>query len=328
MKKILVIASMMLFGVVGVQAAGTAAGTDITNDANYSDQVDVVPGAQDQNTTWQFRNEGNMDQNFTFAAMNLTGGTVFTKTDNADTDTTYKYYYDNAGTWTEITGALVVSVDTNITIRVAADIPSGAASDAVMNIELNATAVKASDGSPEEATSGADNKTAMDTVLAEASSTTGDGGTNAAYNGTFTAQSGYEVVTAELDMTKLSCVLEDEVNSRASGNAKRIPGATIRYMFDINNTGAATATDIEIKDELAEAFTDDGSGASKTLLVPAGTRNILKEESQAGACACLTDPGTAVAAGDIDETDNVITVSNVTVNNGTHTCVSFDVEIY
>jgi len=364
-KKILVMASMMMLGVSGAWAAGTAAGTDVTNDANLTfsvggvvqattvtsnvdtfvvdrkidmalsqangaDQVDVVPGLQDANTTWQFRNEGNADQNFTFGASNLSSGTdVFGKTDNADTETDYKYYWDNGGVWTEITGPLEVAVDTNITIRVAADIPSDAASDAVMNIELNATAVDSS-GNPEEASAGADNKTGVDIVLAEADSFGND-----ANNGVITARNGYEVVTAVLDLTKLSCVISDPVNTGTStspnASAKRIPGATIRYMFDINNTGSNDATGITIRDQLPEEFTNDGAATAGGSLL--GTRDVRKEESQTSACACLTRPGTAVPTGDITESGRDISIGNINVNqpsggNPSHTCVSFEVDIY
>jgi hypothetical protein len=213
MKKIAIAAAVMLLGSSGAWAAGTAAGTDVDNSASLSysvsgvaqsavnsntdtfkvdkkidfamanndgDQVSVVPGQTDAVTTWAFRNEGNMDQNFTFTASQLAGSTVYGDADTHNTDSLV-LEYNNGGTWTALS-TLEIAVDTNISIRIRADIGSGRVDGNVMNVQLKAVAVDSS-GANETSTSGADNKTSMDTVLAEEDATGTNAESNTHYNG-------------------------------------------------------------------------------------------------------------------------------------------------
>ena len=342
MKKILVIASVMLFGFIGANAAGTAAGTQVDNSASLSytvsgvaqtavasntdsfivdkkidfalanndgDQVTVVPGQTDATTTWSFRNEGNMDQNFTFTATELTGGeTIYGDADTQDTNGPRTIEYNNGGTWTALS-TLEIAVDTNITIRIRTDIDAARVNGDVMNIELKSVAVDPG-GSPEVATLGADNKMGMDTVLAEGTGITSEG--NIEHTNTFTRWGGYIVVAPTLDLTKLSCVLNDPVNSTT--NPKRIPGATILYVFDINNTSATAATDVNLSDTLDNAL--DISGAI----------NVKTNDGQSS-CSC-TD-GTAGAGG--TATSSVsgqnLKITGLTITGNKHNCVSFEAVI-
>jgi len=55
-----------------------------------------------------------------------------------------------------------------------------------------------------------------------------------------------------ITITKTSCVIRDGVSS--SANAKRITGATIRHMFEVNNSGYRVADDVIVTDDLSSVF--------------------------------------------------------------------------
>lgn len=346
MKKILVIASVMLFGYINANALGTTAGTTVNNSASLTydvggvtqtvvpsntdsfvvdkkidftlsnddtDQIVVTPGLNDQNTTWTLSNTGNADQNFTLVSSNLTGGeTVYADADSADTGTQTIFYSTDGGTsWTPYTGPVSIAEDGDILVRVASDIPLAAVNGNVMNIQLEATAVDAT-GADEVATAGADNQNAVDIVLAEGAGVTTAGNTQ--YDGKFSAWGGYIVETATVDLTKLSCVLSDGVS--AAADSKRIPGATVIYMFDVNNTGATAASGITITDALQVAELDYASVAN------------VKIDTDTGApCVCTNGTAaTGTASTNTGSTPNV-TITGASVSAGNHTCISFEVDI-
>jgi hypothetical protein len=343
MKKILVAASVMLFGFIGVQAAGTVSGTSVDNSASLSyavsgvtqnpvnsntdtflvdkkidfvlsnndgDQVIVVPGQTDAATTWSFRNEGNADQNFTFTARELIGGeSIYNDADTKDTNGPLTIEYDNGGVWTALS-TLEVAVDTNITIRIRTNIDATRVDGDVMNIELKSVAVD-SNGATEINTAGADNKTAVDTVLAEGTGIATEGNTE--HDGEFMRWGGYIVNAPILDLTKLSCVLNDPINGTT--DPKRIPGATILYILDINNTSTTTdATDVNLSD------TVDGA------LDISGTIRALMNDGQ-DSCSC-TD---GVQGSGVGANDNVngqdLSITGLYITAGKHNCVSFEAVI-
>lgn len=337
----------MLFGFISAQAAGTQAGTQVDNSASLTftvggvtqtavasntdsfvvdkkvdftltnddtDQIVVTPGLNDQNTTWTLTNTGNADQNFTLASTNLTGAeTVYSDADNADTGTQTTYYSTDGGTtWTPYTVPVEIAQDANILVRVASDIPLTAANGDVMNIQLEATAVDSA-GAAEVATAGADTQGSVDIVLAEGTgiSTTG----NTQFDGKFSAWGGYIVETATVDLTKISCVLQDPVNG-TSANAKRIPGATVIYMFDVNNTGATAASGINISDALDTASLDYG------------TVTNVKIDTDTGAnCTCTSGTAASGTASSNTGSTPTVTIAGATVSAGNHTCISFEVDI-
>ncbi len=369
MKKIVIAASMMLFGTSGAWALGTTAGTPISNSASldYSaggvsqptvntqtpdtfvvdkkidmllvtsdaDQQSGALGQQNVITHFQFQNEGNMDQNFTFTMTNLATGSAAANQADYDTDADSNNVNNlevscDGGTNWYATGALTMEFNatdpvTVVDCQVRADIPaSGSAVDGdIMNIELVATAVKA-DGSDETNTNGtADNKGLVDVVFADGvndsslgSHASGKGDT--AENGKEAARSGYIVKTPVLDLTKTSCVYYDPVNHTIK--PKRIPGAIILYVLDINNTGTLDANDITINDTL------------QNDLVGGTVTNVKTDENATTTpCACsdgshYTIGGTAGTATNTGAGQNV-KVEHVNVGAADHTCVSFEVNV-
>ena len=187
MKKILVIASMILIWFSGAYAAGTPAGTQVQNSVTVSysvalipqtdihaddgsgfvvdkmidftvanndgNQMPVTPGQQDANTTWVLANTGNAAQYFTLAASNLTGSTIYSNADTANTETDYviKYSTDSGVNWiTYTTGAISLAADASVLVNVQSDIPLTVTNGQVMNIQLEATAVTDSGGATAE----------------------------------------------------------------------------------------------------------------------------------------------------------------------------------
>jgi uncharacterized repeat protein (TIGR01451 family) len=55
-----------------------------------------------------------------------------------------------------------------------------------------------------------------------------------------------------MSISKTSCVINDPVNGNT--NPKRIPGATIRYAMEVNNTGYRQAEDVLVDDNLSSEF--------------------------------------------------------------------------
>jgi len=80
----------------------------------------------------------------------------------------------------------------------------------------------------------------------------------------------YSVPTANLSLTKSSCVISDPING--TSNPKRITGATIRYALEVQNSGAANADDVILTDTVESIF---------------DSNTIQNLQINAGACDCL-----------------------------------------
>ena len=363
MRKIVAIAAMMLLAMVAAQAAGTAAGTQIDNNATLSYSVggvvqattipsntdsfvvdrkidflvtnddtqliEVVPGQTSALTTWTLKNESNDDVNFTIDVDNLTNGeTIYGGQDSGkDVSNIVIEYYDGSQWQTYNSGnKLLIAPDNNISLRVKADIPPTptVANGDIMNIYMTATAVDGNGVDLQNTgdSNGKDRQGTVDTVLAESASVNPG---SAAYDGKYSAWGGYKVVSATLDVTKISCVVKDPVsdsgNAPSSYSPKRIPGATILYVFDINNTGSADATGLNLTDVLNSSL-DDTSVANVQIDTNA--------TSGATACSCndgSSYTGTSPVPGSNAGSGQTVKINGASVGAGKHTCISFEVEI-
>jgi len=357
MKKILSMAAAMVLCSVAVSAAGTASGTDVTNTATLSftvsgvSQTDVtsntdtfkvdkkidfllthddspkhlivVANDQDKERSFTLKNESNEIQDFTVAVSNLTGNESYdSKVDSADMQN-LEISIDGGTTWA--TGPVTVddlAVDGTVTIKVRGDVLASATDGEVMNVQLEATAVKDGTTTPEENTgdaNGADRKTEVDTVLAEGAGVSDFANTQ--FDGKYSAWSGYLVNTPNVDLTKLSCVWKDEVTTDDT-KAKRIPGATVVYVFDLNNTSASTdATGITLKDTLSDKYDLSGTAASAKAAKDA-----------TAACTCTYgdaeggNGGSDISA-DASLSGQDLTLANLSVTKNSHTCVSVQVKL-
>ncbi len=386
MKRLMMIAAAMLLGSSGAWALGTTAGTRIDNNATLSysaggvaqpdvnatiddhgsadsfvvdkkidmilitddtSDLAVVPGQTEAVRNFTFKNEGNADQNFSFMAGNVDGGTADYSgggTDDEEVEHITKITWTgdgnctgdaSGGSKTESQIPFLLEVDENckLTFVVESTIPTrgeGGVDGKVMVIELNATAMK--DATTKESnTSGADDDENVDVVLADGVSgttlesdvTENNTATDTASDGVEKARSGYVIETPELTVEKTSCVYDDPVNS--TNNPKRIPGARIMYVIDIDNNGTADATDVNITDDIADQLlydtiahaTDPDTGSGKVTVA----ENV-------DSCGC-TDGQKQNDGTDFDNTGSgtELKVEGIDIASGKHTCVSFTVEI-
>ena len=121
---------------------------------------------------------------------------------------------------------------------------------------------------------------------------------------------------AIMDIVKSSCVIADGIN--ANVNAKRIPGATIRYALEVSNTGSASANNVIVNDTLQSQF---------------DTTTIENLQVLSGACNCLgvtagssnPSPGTGNGVHPIKL--NFGTVAGGSVGTPTKECGYFEVKI-
>ncbi len=303
-----------------------------TDDTN---QTVVTPGQQDRITNYTFVNEGNANQKFKFEVANLATNEEADYNDIKDNEDAnnleIEYSTDGGSNWQALPsdGIVEVNEDTTIKFRVKADIPdpdstpgtndAGAGDDNdVMNIELRATAYKSDSSGPEEETTGEDTQNSVDVVFADGVDDTTLGSSNqgkgdTARDGKEVARSGYIIHTPVLSATKTSCVISDPVNG--TNNPKRIPGAIIRYMFDIKNSGSADVTDLNITDTL-----NDNLDLTNTV------SSAKKDENQTDACVCSNQPQTDIS-GDTSLNNQDLTITHINTQSGTHTCVSVETEI-
>lgn len=274
-------------------AAGTTAGTTVTNSvtldykvggidqaqvsASDSFTVDrkvgltvtesggaatsVTPGQTAAVTTFSVTNSSNASLDFALAASQLSGGTApHGATDNFNVsnvkiyaDTNGNAIYD-PGTDQETAYLDQVLADTSRTVFIVADVPVGRATNDAAAVRLTATAAEATAtgtlGATVTETTGA-NTSGVDTVFAD---TNASG--NVARDGIHFAEDDYVVLAASLTATKTSRVISDPFNGTT--DPKMIPGAVVEYCIAVaNGSGSATATGINISDEVPVQTTYD-----------------------------------------------------------------------
>jgi len=319
---------------------------DMVLSTTDSVQIEVTPGQQDRITNYTFKNEGNANQYFKFEVANLANDKEADYNDKKDNDEVNNleikcvYTDENGDTQTaDWASSFIIKVkeDTSATCQVRADIndpdntpgtnDAGKGDDGdIMNVELKATAYKDDQSAPEEETTGADTQNSVDVVFADGESiangaNSGLGDARADDNSTKgdangdgieVARSGYIIKTPVLTVQKTSCPVSDPVNNTT--NPKRIPGAIIRYMFDIQNTGSGDVSDLNISDTL------------NSNLDLSETKTSAKKDENKDSCSCGTEPGTDISA-DTTVNGQDVKITKVNVSSTKHTCVSIEAEI-
>ena len=348
MKRILsIIASLVLCSVVA-NAVGTAAGTSVSNSASLSYSVGgatqptvstpnpatfvvdkkidfsivhndnpkhavTTPGATEVQRTFTLENTTNKVQDFTLAAINLPDGKSYDSKDDDSEVSNIQISLDGT-TWADTVTVDDLGVDSNQTVYVRANIPDTNVDGNVMNIQIEATAVKDGTTDIEVVTgdaNGKDRKDTEDTVLAEGAGVTNFANTE--FDAKYSAWAGYIINSPKLTLLKSSCVYKDLV-SGVSANAKRIPGATLTYLFDINNTGSIDASDINITDTLPNEL--DVSSVT-----------VVKMNDDQASCSC--EGGVAGTGSDatVVLSGQEVKINSLTAKTAKHNCVTFQVKI-
>jgi len=276
-------------------AAGTAAGSTITNTVSVNYQVGgvaqtatnasntftvdrkinltvaevgnatttVSPGDTAKVTTFTVTNTSNATLDFALVASQQTGGAgAHSNTDNFDV-TNVKIYVDtngngtyDPGTDTQVTYLDEIAADASKTVFVVADIPLSLNTGDVAAVTLTATARAGG-------TAGSLGAVLVETTGADTSGmdtvfADGAGAIDAARDAAYSAKDDYTVLTAMLTVTKYSRVISDPIN--LTTNPKAIPGATIEYCISVANAaGSATATTVAVSDPLPATVTYDNT---------------------------------------------------------------------
>lgn len=278
-------------------AAGTSAGETITNNVSVSFDVgnvtqnaatasDIFTVDARINVTVASNDAGNVTatpggtQNvLSFGVTNLSNETVdfdltasYQGGTGADADIDEEnalffldggdgiYNFGQAGSDdTQVTFLDEMAEDETRTVFVVSTITTNAVNGQTFQIALTADAHQAGAaglGAEIEATNGANNVNAIDFVLADGTGVAGaEDGNN---EGDFAAIGTLEVAGAVVTVAKSSRVVSDPVN--LTNNPKAIPGATVEYCITVfNATGAATATDVNVVDNLPGDVTYDAT---------------------------------------------------------------------
>jgi uncharacterized repeat protein (TIGR01451 family) len=277
------------------QAAGTTAGSTITNTVSVNYQVggiaqtavsdsesftvdrkvnltvaevgnattSVSPGQSSAVTTFTVTNTSNAALDFGLAATQLSGGTAaHGGTDNFNASNVRIFLDDGDGSYdagdTLITYLDQAAADSISTVHVVVDVPLGRATGDVAGVRLTATAAEATAGGSLGATvteTSGANTSGIDTVFAD---TNANG--NTARDGIDFDEDDYTVAAAAVSVTKVSSIISDPFNGTT--DPKMIPGATVEYCVQISNAaGGASATNVSISDTLPTDTTyDSGFG--------------------------------------------------------------------
>lgn len=273
-------------------AAGTAAGTTITNTVTVNYQVggvsqtaitasnsfkvdrkvnvtvaevgttttQVSPGQTAAVTTFTVTNLSNTVLDFALAAAQQSGGTAaHAGTDSFDATNVKVYVDSNAngtydvGTDTEVSYLDELAADASKTVFVVADIPLNLTTGNVAAVTLTATG-------REGAGSGSLGAALVETAGADSTATVdtvfadGAGATDSSRDAAYSAKDDYTVFAAALTITKTTKVVSDPVNGAT--NPKAIPGATIEYCIVVANAaGGAAASSVAISDPLSSEMT-------------------------------------------------------------------------
>ena len=273
-------------------AAGTQAGTTITNNVTVSyqvsgvDQADatasndivvdrkidltvartdntatqVTPGATSQAVTFQIENTSNDTLDFALAATQVaTGGSAgISGTDSFDVNAPFTFYLDDGdgvfdGGDTLITHLDALAPDTPVVVHVvAASVPTGLTTGDIAAVTLTATA-KENDGA---ATLGSDLvESASNTAGEDTIFADGAGATDGSRDAAYSATDDFSAFAAAITATKTSKIVSGDFGTGAA-----IPGAKIEYCISVSNAGGgADASNLSISDTLPSEVTYDSS---------------------------------------------------------------------
>ncbi len=327
-------AALAVVGASPAFAAGTAAGSTITNTVTVNYQVggvsqtatgasntftvdrkvnltvaevgnsttQVSPGQTAAVTTFLVTNTSNATLDFALAAVQQAGGAAPHGGTDSFQATNVKIYVDtnangtyDSGTDTEVTYLDELAADASKTVFVVADIPLGKVTNDVAAVALTATGREG--GAVGSQGVALVETTGANTAGMDTVFADGAGATDGLHDAAYSAKDDWTVLAAALTVTKLSTIISDPVNGTSS--PKAIPGAVIEYCIVVSNAaGGAGATSVAISDPLPASVTYDGNGVFINGTVTSGV--CTADGTIGGSHASGTVSGTlaSVAAGE------------------------------
>jgi uncharacterized repeat protein (TIGR01451 family) len=270
--------AVLVVSTAGVaSAAGTVAGTTVSNTAtvNYSvsavaqpaitgtadfvvdrridltltapgTYVNVTPGTAGNAIPFTLTNTSNAPLDFALAAANNPTD-PYGGTDNFDPTVNAVFVDGNAnGTFQALndTATLVSNLapDASIVVFIVSTIPGGQANASIAALTMTATAHDLGGGVVTQ-DAGADVAATVQTVFAD-----GAGDTDAARDAAFSDTGAFQVQGANVSVVKTETIISDPINGVA--NPKHIPGAIVQYQVTVTNAAASAvpATTISVTD--------------------------------------------------------------------------------
>ena len=278
----------------------------VTNNTAAGLTVDVlpgVPGAEPDVNVLAFGvyNASNTTLDFALSALN--SGDAVTSNISIYADDGDRVF----DTATDVIAASLndVPADTAFYVFVVGDIASAAATPEVENIDLLAEALDYATGTSLLSDGGtAWQASTLQNVLFDGAGTAAGDTSN---NGFHSDRGFYQVVLPSLTVTKAISAVAD-TRAFNSTNPKAIPGATVRYVITIANTGTGAATGVTVVD-----------------LVPAGTAYVTDSLYISG----VQDPDDTAAPGDYNVTNALAVTAPLSAPliGGGSTTVGFTVQI-
>ena len=284
------ILALAALGANPAHAAGTTAGSTITNTVTVNYQVGgvaqtataasdtftvdrkvnltvaevgtttttVSPGQAAAVTTFQVTNLSNATLDMALAVAQQTSGAgAHANTDSFDA-TNVKIYRDANGNGvfdaadTLVTYLDELAADASATVFVVADIPLGQLTGSVAAVTLTATGREGGTAGTQGAALTA--TSGGNTAGMDTVFADGAGATDATRDAAFSAKDDYTVLAAALSVVKTSRIVSDPVNGTT--NPSFIPGAVIEYCIAVANAaGSGAATSVAISDPLPGAVT-------------------------------------------------------------------------
>lgn len=295
------------FQVGGISQTGTTASDTLTVDRRVQLTVaevgttttTVTPGSTNQVTAFTVVNTSNAPLDFALTAAQQVGGAgAHSNTDSFDV-TNVRIFRDvnNNGTFESGTDTLVtyldeVAADASVQVLVVSDVPLAQANGAVAAVTLTATGREAGGAGSQGAA--LVQTTGTNTSGMDTVFADGAGATDSARDAAFSARDDYTVSAATLSAIKSSRIISDPING--STNPKMIPGATIQYCIAISNaSGSATATSITVNDPIPANLTYDSAFGVKTngtATIASGVATCAADTTGTGTMASNTVSGT------------------------------------
>ena len=284
---------------------------DLTVAHQDTSAVVVTPGTSNNITKFLLKNTGNKIHDFLLTS-SQNNGNPFTLTDNKDVTITGIFVTDVGAAFDPTTATAVTYIDElgsgdSKTVYIVSSVANSIVNGDIAEVTL--TAQVAIGGTANTAGNAI---TDDDALVADTAGSAlgneqivfadGSGAVDGLKDGKHGDTSAYIVKSATIDLSKSSCVLSDSFSTDA--NAKRIPGATVRYAIDINNTGSVDAVSAVLSDTLQ---------SDVTYVANTG---VIKDR----ACNCATPAGTIVAGDAVTVAGQVVTADFGTVNAGSHEC--------
>ena len=338
-------------------ASGTQAGTDVTNTATltFGDTADATtdiqsnpetftvdkkidmtvttvdvaaiqtkPSATGVVLTYKVTNTGNSIQDFSLTAL-TTSTTAFGGDVNDTFDATNVKIYvdtDNNGVFdaandTETDYIDELGIDAEKFVFIVADMPDNLTNGAAAIYDLQAQVAEGGVEGTKGANITSDSKNdedAKDTVQIVFADSAGTADTQ--YDGKFSSADAYKIVIANMTISKISVVVNDPVNGITK--PKRIPGATIRYCFTVENSGSANAAIAKIGDTLDTSVYDLSALSNNDIKIYTGT-----EQFNCATADTLTPLETN--PGSVDTNTGAIVIDLQGVDAGTKKSAYFDV---